>query len=120
MLAKASGANVEFKSVAQSLIALFADSVDEHSENTPNAASNTQCTFSIRWKIVKLFVASMKNVQNAFSVKNRKIVPANLKHKFPQLDSHQCTLVVTMNSKCIKDELEHGVECGWNEMVMKF
>lgn len=110
MLAKASGANVEFSKAPQSLIALLVDSVDEHSANTLSAASNTQCTFSIRWKIVKLFVASMKNVPNAFSVKNRKITPA-IAHKFSQLAAAVDVvsgLGAAMNLNCIKDELREA------------
>lgn len=75
MFSKASCEYIVLKRVAPSLIALFVDSVDEHKEKTPNADNNTQCAFSISWKIVKVFSASMKKQQNAFNVKNRKIVP---------------------------------------------
>lgn len=75
MLSKASYEYVEFRRVAQSVMALFVDWVDEHKEKMPNADSNTQCAFSISWKIVKVFIVSIKNVQNAFNVKNKKIVP---------------------------------------------
>lgn len=75
MFSPASCEYIEFKRVAQSVIALFVDSVDEHKEKIPNAESSTQCAFSISWKIVKVFTASRKKVQNAFNVKNRKNVP---------------------------------------------
>lgn len=81
MLSMASCEYIEFKRVAQSEIALFVDSVDEHKEKMPNADSSTQCAFSISWKIVKVFIASRKKVQNAFNVKNKKIVPEKNKRK---------------------------------------
>jgi hypothetical protein len=36
--------------------------------------NNSHSIFSISWKMVKLFIASMKKVQNELSVKLRKIV----------------------------------------------
>lgn len=79
---KASCENVEFKRVAQSVIALFVDSVREHKEKTPKADSNSdiQRAFSISWKIVKLFIDRMKKEQNAFNVNNRKKVPGKKRH----------------------------------------
>lgn len=76
MLSTPSCENIAFKSVAQSLIALFVDSVEQHNEKMPNADNSTQCAFSISWKIVKVFSVNMKKVQNAFKVKQTKIVPA--------------------------------------------
>lgn len=76
MLSKASCEYAKLKRVVQSEMALFVDSVLRHKENMPRADSRTHCTFSISWKIVKLFIVSMKKVQNALRVKNRKIVPA--------------------------------------------
>lgn len=76
MLSKASCEYAELKRVVQSEMALFVDSVERHKANMPRADSSTHCTFSISWKIVKLFIVSMKKVQNALRVKNRKIVPA--------------------------------------------
>lgn len=76
LMLKASYESVELKRDVQSLIALFVESVEKHKEKTPNAESNTQCAFSISWKIVKLFSASRKKVQNAFSEKYKKRIPA--------------------------------------------
>lgn len=79
MLSKASCEYIELKRVAQSMMALFVVSVKRHRERMPNADNSTQCTFSIRWKIVKPFIESMKKVQNAFNVKKRKIIPERRK-----------------------------------------
>lgn len=81
MFSKASCEYIVFSTVAQSVIALFVDSVEAHKEKTANADNNTKCSFSISWKIVKLFTTSMKKMQNALSVKDKKIVPATRERK---------------------------------------
>lgn len=55
-------------------MALDVASVEQHKVKIASDDNNSHSAFSIKWKIVKLFVASMKNAQNEFSVKLRKIV----------------------------------------------
>lgn len=43
--------------------------------------NNSHSIFSISWKMVKLFIASMKKVQNELSVKLRKIVATDERAK---------------------------------------
>jgi Na+/H+ antiporter NhaD/arsenite permease-like protein len=65
--------------VEQSLIALYDASVVWQRKKIANADNNTHSAFSINWKIVKLFIASRKNVQKEFNVKFRNIVAENRK-----------------------------------------
>lgn len=55
-------------------MALYEASVVEHKVKIASNDNNSHSIFSISWKMVKLFMATMKKVQNELSVKLRKIV----------------------------------------------